>query len=234
MRNKETEQLQRVLIRELHYGILPPGARDRSVHVEESVFRHRYDSSLERSSELTYLPRAWTRAAILIRINSLIKGYSGVRPVVVERLQDLLKHDIIPIIPLRGSISASGDLSPLSYIGGAIQGKSTIRIISDEPQDLFADQAFSSAGLLPLTLQAKEGLAIVNGTAISTAAGALVLHDAHGLAVLSQILTAMSVEALTGTVESFHPFFGEARPHPGQVCHSDPSPLPKEHRQYLH
>lgn len=233
VRNKETEQLQRVLIRELHYGILPPGARDRSILVEESVFRHRYDSSLERSSELTYLPRTWTRAAILIRINSLIKGCSGIRPMVVERLQDLLKHDIIPMIPLRGSISASGDLSPLSYIGGAIQGKPTIRILSDEPQDLYADQALSSAGLLPLTLQAKEGLAIVNGTAISTAAGALILHDAHGLAVLSQILTAMSVEALNGTVESFHPFFGEARPHPGQVCNVDPSLSANRSGQYL-
>ena len=233
VRNKETEQLQRVLIRELHYGILPPGARDRSVHVEEPIFRHRYDSSRERSSELTYLPHTWTRAAILIRINSLIKGCSGIRPVVVERLQDLLKHDIIPVIPLRGSISASGDLSPLSYVGGAVQGKPTIRIHSDESQDLYADQAFSSAGLLPLILQAKEGLAIVNGTAISTAAGALVLHDAHGLAVLSQILTAMSVEALSGTVESFHPFFGEARPHPGQVCHVNLSPPPKRPGQYL-
>ena len=225
MRTKQTEQLQRVLIRELHYGILPPGSRDHSTEdLEESVARYRYDSSLERSPELTHLPWTWARAAILIRINSLVKGCSGVRPVVVERLQDLLRHDIIPMIPLRGSISASGDLSPLSYIGGAIQGKPTIRILSNEHQDLYADQAFCKAGLLPLSLQAKEGLAIVNGTAISTAAGALALHDAHGLAVLSQIVTSMSVEALTGTAESFHPFLGESRPHPGQVrpVHSYP------------
>ncbi len=232
VRSKETEKLQRVLIRELHYGILPPGFRDRSIHLEESVIRHRYDSSLERSSEVTHLPCTWVRAAILIRINSLIKGCSGVRPVVVERLHDLLKHDIIPMVPLRGSISASGDLSPLSYIGGAVQGKSTIRILSNEQQDLYADQAFRKAGLLPLSLQAKEGLALVNGTAISTAAGALILHDAHGLAVLSQILTAMSVEALTGTVESFHPFFGETRPHPGQVSCVKPSPPSNRPEQY--
>ena len=135
---------------------------------------------------------------------------------VVERLQDLLRHDIIPMIPLRGSISASGDLSPLSYVGGAIQGKSTIRIISAD-RGLTAERALAAYGLEPVRLQAKEGLAIVNGTAISTGAAALALHDAHTLAVLSQVLTAMAVEALTGTAESFHPAFGEARPHPGQV-----------------
>lgn len=142
------------------------------------------------------------------------------RPVVIERLQDLLKHNIIPIIPLRGSISASGDLSPLSYIGGAILGKRTIRIFSKTEQNLTADRAFADAGLQPVCFQAKEGLAVVNGTAVSCATAALALFDSHGIAVLSQVLTAMSVEALTGTVQSFDPFFAETRPHSGQV-HAD-------------
>lgn len=97
-------------------------------------------------------------------------------------MQDLLKHDIIPMIPLRGSISASGDLSPLSYIGGAIQGKPTIRILSRD-QQVYADKAFRTASLEPVVLHAKEGLAIVNGTAISAAVGALALHDTHGLGI---------------------------------------------------
>lgn len=138
-------------------------------------------------------------------------------------MQDLLKHDIIPMIPLRGSISASGDLSPLSYISGAIQGKSTIRVLSRGYEDVYADMAFANANLEPVTLQAKEGLAMTNGTTISAAAAALALHDTHGLAILAQVLTAMSVEALTGTTESFHPFFAEIRPHPGQVSHSESS-----------
>jgi phenylalanine ammonia-lyase len=172
---------------------------------------------IENSQELNCLPYTWARAAILIRLNSLAKGFSGGRPIIVERLKDLLQHDIIPIIPLRGSISASGDLSPLSYIAGAIQAKRTIRIFSKTPLRLTADRAFAQAELEPISLKPKEGLAIVNGTAISCAVAALALYDAHGLAVLSQVVTAMSVEALRGTVESFDPIFAECRPHPGQV-----------------
>lgn len=122
------------------------------------------------------------------------------------------------MIPLRGSISASGDLSPLAYISGAIQGKSTIRVLRpNQKQDVYADEALAEAGLEPVSLMAKEGLAIVNGTAISTAAATLVLHDTNQLAFLSQILTAMSVEALLGSAESFDEFFGKVRPHPGQI-----------------
>lgn len=138
---------------------------------------------------MSCVPRSWARAAILIRINSLISGHSAVRPVLVERMQDLLTLNIIPMIPLRGSISASGDLSPLSYITGAIQGKCTIRILSKKHQAVYADTAFMESKLDPVAIQAKEGLAMTNGTAISAAVGALVLHDTHGLAVLAQILT---------------------------------------------
>lgn len=134
-------------------------------------------------------------------------------------MQDLLSHDIVPMIPLRGSISASGDLSPLSYICGAVQGKSTVRILSRNNEDAYADTAFANANLEPVVLKAKEGLAMTNGTAVSVAVAALALHETHSLAILAQILTAMSVEALNGTTESFHPFFAEVRPHPGQASH---------------
>lgn len=217
VRTKNVVDLQRALIREFHYGILPQATRD---HVpsamNEDPKQHSHDLSLEGNIGQSYLPWSWARAAILIRINSLINGCSAIRPVIAERMQDLLNHDLIPMIPLRGSISASGDLSPLSYICGAIQGKSTIRLLSRDA-DLYADQALANAGLTPVELQAKEGLAVVNGTAVSAAAAALILHDANGLALMAQILTAMSVEALMGTVESFSPFFSQVRPHPGQV-----------------
>ncbi|KAH3941968.1 hypothetical protein HBH98_095660 [Parastagonospora nodorum] len=218
LRTKKVIELQRALVRELHYGILPPGTRDYvPATVEYTEGRHRHDLFLEANNTQLYLPWSWTRAAILIRINSLVAGCSAIRPVITERMQDLLNHDIIPMIPLRGSISASGDLSPLSYICDAIQGKSTIRILSKESLDLYADTALASRGLAPVTLQAKEGLAITNGTTIAAAAAVLALHDTHGLALLAQILTAMSVEALLGTTESFSPFFAEVRPHPGQI-----------------
>lgn len=176
-----------------------------------------YDTVDEQDTNSLHLPKTWTRAAILIRINSLIKGCSAVRHVVVQRLGDLLTQDIVPVVPLRGSISASGDLSPLSYIGGAIQGKPTIRIHANGLQDVFADQAFAHAKIGPVVLDAKEGLAIVNGTAVSAASGALALYDAHALVLLAQVITAMSVEALNGTLESFDAFFSIMRPHPGQT-----------------
>ncbi|KAI0480586.1 phenylalanine and histidine ammonia-lyase [Xylariaceae sp. FL0804] len=218
-RTNKLVELQRALIREFHYGVLPSAKRDARTALQASpVHKHRHDMVFEYDSDAnTHLPWSWTRAAILIRVNSLIAGASAVRPVIVERMMDLLKHDIIPMIPLRGSISASGDLSPLSYICGAIQAKPTIRVLSRGLENIYADMAFANAGLDPLQLQAKEGLAMVNGTGVSCAAGTLALHDTHGLAVFAQILTAMSVEALNGTDESFHPFFSEKRPHPGQI-----------------
>lgn len=225
VRTKKHVELQRALIRELHYGILPTGERDhRPLQLEGNLGQHRHDLSLESGLESTYLPWSWARASILIRINSLISGCSAVRPVIVQRMQDLLKHDIIPMIPLRGSISSSGDLSPLSYICGAIQGKSTLRVLSRDNKHVYADSAFERAGLEPVVIQAKEGLAVTNGTTVSAAVAALALHDTHSLALLAQVLTAMSVEALAGTSESFHPFFSEVRPHPGQV--SVPHSLP--------
>ena len=218
LRPTELKSLQHTLTRELTYGILPPGTRD---HWAEPLSD---DSSLYRSNflrentlESQYLPWSWARAAIVIRINSLIKVCSAVRPIIVQRLQDLLSYDLVPLTPLRGSISASGDLNPLAYISGVLQGKSTVRVLSCNGEELYADTALKRAGLTPISLEAKEGLALVNGTAISAAAGALAIFDANNLAALAQVLTAMSVEALNGTTESFHPFISEVRPHPGQV-----------------
>ncbi|KAI1433150.1 phenylalanine and histidine ammonia-lyase [Xylaria sp. CBS 124048] len=213
VRTNKHAELQRMMIRELHYGILPPGQRDHSTALEESSSSH----DLETDVSINYLPWSWARASIVIRMNSLISGYSAVRPIIVERMQDLLRHNIIPMIPLRGSISASGDLSPLSYISGAIQAKPTIRVIAKGQGSSYADAAFVHAGLEPVRLQAKEGLAMTNGTAVSAGVAALALHDTHLLAVISQAVTAMSVEALHGTKESFHSFFSSSRPHPGQI-----------------
>lgn len=211
-------ELQRALARELHHRILPPGARDHlPAGAEYAVDQHRHDLLLEADNTQLYLPWSWIRAAILIQISSLVAGCSTIRAIITERMQDLLKYDIIPMIPLRGSISASGDMSPLSDISGTIQGNSTIRLLSKDNHDYYAHTAMANSGLPPITLQAKEGLAITNGTAVATAAASLALHETHGLALIAQILAVMSVEALLGTTESFSPFFAEMRPHPGQV-----------------
>ncbi|KAI1350629.1 L-Aspartase-like protein [Xylaria sp. FL0043] len=170
----------------------------------------------------TTMPESWVRAAMLVRLNSLSRGPSGIRPCNLESLVTFLNKDIVPRIPTRGSISASGDLSPLSYIGAAMQGKQSVTVFSGPHTKgsrmvVRADAALVSAGIPSIDIQAKEGLAIVNGTAFSAGIASLAVHECLCLAGLAQVLTAMSVEALLGTEESFDPFIAQVRPHPGQV-----------------
>lgn len=171
----------------------------------------------------TCMPESWARASMLIRLNSLAGGASGIRVDIAESLMNLLNKDVVPRIPVRGSISASGDLSALAWIGALMQGKPSATAFAG-PRDVDgarkvtrADIALSEAGIAPIHLHAKEGLAIVNGTAVSAGVAALAAHESLHLAALSQILTAMSVEALRGSDESFEPFIARVRPHPGQV-----------------
>lgn len=180
------------------------------------------NDALPADDQSTTMPETWVRASILVRVNSLASARSGVRPVLISTMAALLKHDILPRIPLRGSISASGDLSPLSYIAGTMLGKRSLTVSAGSRKTgsrrfTTADVALAEASISSISLGPKEGLAIVNGTSVSTGVGALAVHDAHGLAVLSQVLTAMSVEALCGTSESFDPFFARVRPHAGQI-----------------
>ncbi|KAI1112703.1 L-Aspartase-like protein [Nemania sp. NC0429] len=171
----------------------------------------------------TCMPESWARASMLIRLNSLAGGASGIRVDIAESLVSLLNEDVVPRIPVRGSISASGDLSALAWIGALMQGKPSATAFAG-PRDVDgarrvkrADLALSEAGIMPISLHAKEGLAIVNGTAVSAGVAALAVYESVNLAALSQILTAMSVEALRGSDESFEPFIARVRPHAGQV-----------------
>ena len=161
------------------------------------------------------MPIKWVRAALLVRANTLLRGHSGVTKEAVTGLIELLNAGITPVIPLTGSISASGDLSPLAFVVSLLQGVpstmawdhsdlSNIRMIP-------ADEALKQIGLAPLICGPKEALAIVNGTAFSDAVGGLVVNDAMLLAALSQMLTAMGVEAMCGHVESFDPFIAEVK-----------------------
>lgn len=187
-------------------------------HSSGSVELLRRGLPLDDPISASCMPVSWTRAAILIRINSLMRGVSCARPVIASRLAELLNQNIIPRIPVHGSISASGDLGPSSYIAGCIQGKSNISVLAGkERRTMPANVAMARAGLSPVSLAAKEGLAIVNGTAFSTGISALVMDEAFRLGALSQVLSATSVEALTGSAESFHPFFAAMNAHPGQV-----------------
>ena len=216
------EELQQTLIRQLNLGILASTSSDstQDPNQADTLIRHKNALPLEDPITSTCIPEAWARASMLVRVNSLIQGFSGVRPVVVQGIVNLLHQNIVPRIPLRGSISASGDLMPLSYVGGALQGKPSITVWTGKAKDrriVRADVALAEAKLEPIHLGPKEGLAIINGTAVSTGVAALAMQDANGLTVLSQVLTAMSVEALIGTSESFEPVLARVRPHPGQI-----------------
>ena len=225
-RTAAVEELQQELVRGLHYGILyQPWEQCRPEASREKDSRSSTMEAilpLNDLSSTTSMPEAWVRAAMLIRLNSLASGASGVSTLTIRSLEVLLQKNIVPRVPLRGSISASGDLSPLSYIAGLMLGKPTVTAwTGDESAGsrriVRADRALASASLAPIKLGAKEGLAIVNGTAVSAAVGALAMHEAHCQAVLSQLLTAMTVEALCGTDESFDSFIAQVRPHPGQI-----------------
>ncbi|KAJ7076829.1 L-Aspartase-like protein [Mycena belliarum] len=169
------------------------------------------------------MPESWVRGAILVRMNSLIRGHSGVRWELVEKMNDLLRANITPLVPLRGSISASGDLAPLSYVAGALMGNPSIRVFdgpttSGARKIVRSTEALKAHQLEPIPLAYKEHLGILNGTAFSASVASLVLNDAVHLALLSQICTAMGTEALAGSRGSFDPFIHNiARPHPGQI-----------------
>lgn len=161
------------------------------------------------------------RAAMLVRANSLARGHSAVRIELLEGLINLLNLSITPIIPLRGTISASGDLSPLAYIAGALCGHPDVYVIdrsNTQPKIMSSAESLKAHGIHPLVLGPKEGLAIANGTAISAAAASIAIYNAHILGLLSQVLTAMMTEAMVGQIGAFHPFIHQtARPHPGQI-----------------
>lgn len=157
---------------------------------------------------------------MLVRCNSNARGHSAVSLPVIESLLRLIENHITPVVPLRGSISASGDLMPLSYIAGAIEGSPDVYVQvqgSDKACIMNSRDALLSTGLQAQTLGPKEGLGLVNGTSASAALASLAMYEAHQLAVLVQALSAVTVEALMGNAESFHPFISVIRPHDGQI-----------------
>lgn len=203
-RTRDYERLQSAAIQHLNVGIL----------LEADKGQAPRDNELLRSHAL---PPPIVRAAMLIRCNSLMRGHSGVRIDVIQAIMRLLSRDMITVVPLRGSISASGDLSTLSYIAGTLEGNPDIFVkVGATNKIIPADKALPLAGLNPVRLQAKEGLGITNGTAPSCAAAAIVMHQANQLALLTQLLTAMGTEVLEGTRRNYHPFISAARPHDGQ------------------
>ncbi|MFP5205123.1 MAG: histidine ammonia-lyase [Acidobacteriota bacterium] len=155
------------------------------------------------------------RAMLLLRANVLAKGYSGIRPELLDLLAGLLNAGVTPVIPEKGSVGASGDLAPLAHLALVVIGEGEALHNSER---LAGAEALRRAGLQPLALAAKEGLALLNGTQAMTAVGALAVLRAQRLARLADLAGAMSLEALRGTPAAFDPRIHQVRPHPGQVA----------------
>ncbi len=159
------------------------------------------------------LPEEIVRAMMLLRAHALALGYSGVREEPVTLLLQMLNRAVHPRIPAQGSVGASGDLAPLAHLALAMIGEGEAEL---DGRRLPAAAALAEAGLQPVVLAAKEGVALINGTQLMTACGALAVFDARALAACADIAGAMTCEALHGHADAFDPLLHEVRPHPGQ------------------
>jgi len=180
----ELEQLQRNVVRSHACGVGPPLARDE------------------------------VRGMMLVRANVLAKGLSGIRPVVAERLCELLNRGVTPVVPSQGSVGASGDLAPLAHIALVLIGEGEAEF---DGVRLPGGETLRRAGIEPIVLASKEGISLVNGTQAMLSVGALQLLEAETLAESADLICAMTLDGLRGTPRAFDPRIHAVRPFPGQA-----------------
>ncbi len=162
------------------------------------------------------LPSSNVRAGMLLRACSHLHGASGIRLELIQRIETFLNANVTPHVYEFGSIGASGDLVPLSYITGALIGLDSCYTVDFNGKEMDAPTALLKLGLPPLQLLPKEGLAMTNGTSVMTGVAALCVYDAQVLLAIAMSVHALFIQGLLGTNQSFHPFIHQGKPHPGQ------------------
>ncbi len=160
------------------------------------------------------LDRDIVRAMMLLRVNTLAKGYSGIRLETLETLVHMLNESVHPIVPEKGSVGASGDLAPLSHMTLVLMGEGQAEY---KGKLMSGREALRKAGIQPVKLDVKEGVALNNGTQLMTALGTLAVYDAERLVKVAEVATALSLEALRGISDAFDEKVHRARPHSGQI-----------------
>lgn len=154
------------------------------------------------------------KAIMLLRVNNLAKGHSGVRLETLNTLVEMINKDVYPVIPEKGSLGASGDLAPLSHMVLVMLGEGEATY---QGERMTGQEAMDKAGIPSIELTSKEGLALINGTQVMSAVGALALYDAERLMKLADVSCALTVEALNGITDAFDPRIHAVRPHQGQM-----------------
>lgn len=218
----ERLQKARDLVEELAYGEAPVyGINTGFGALAEKKISPEDLGTLQRNLIISHavgmgapLAFAQARALLLLRANTLVAGHSGCRPLILQTMVCLLNAGIAPLVPSKGSVGASGDLAPLAHTCLLLLGEGDAFRFE---QRVSAAEALAAAGVAPVTLEAKEGLALINGTQAMASVGTLALLEAEKLADLADIFGAASLDALEGTVVAMDPRIHAARPHPGQI-----------------
>ena len=198
------------------YGVNTGFGKLSDVHIEKSQLRE-LQLNLVRSHSCGVgapLSEAESRAMLLLRANVLAQGFSGCRPVLIETLVAMLERQVTPVIPEKGSVGASGDLAPLAHLALTVIGEGEAFYRGER---LSGREALRRAEIEPVELEAKEGIALLNGTQAMVAVGGLALLRAERVARLADVAGAMTLEAVRGTPVAFDERIHAARPHPGQI-----------------